>query len=64
MESKKEIINEQIVGTETARRLKYEKPQLEIIGDVRSLTLGSSPGLHDSGGNGSPPGYGTGIKRP
>ena len=30
-------------------RKPYRKPQLEILGDLRTLTLGGSPGLNDSG---------------
>jgi hypothetical protein len=28
----------------------YQKPKLEVLGDVRSVTLGGSPGLGESGG--------------
>lgn len=28
----------------------YSKPILEELGDLRSLTLGGSPGVNDSGG--------------
>lgn len=31
------------------RRRKYRKPRLEKLGDLRTLTLGGSPGLNDSG---------------
>jgi hypothetical protein len=34
----------------TTTKLIYEKPVLEIISDVRSITLGGSPGLGESGG--------------
>ena len=30
-------------------RKKYHKPQLQELGDLRTLTLGGSPGLLDSG---------------
>lgn len=30
-------------------KLIYEKPVLEIISDIRSITLGGSPGLGESG---------------
>lgn len=30
----------------------YEAPRLEMFGDLRELTLGSSPGATDSGGQG------------
>ena len=32
-------------------RKPYRKPQLEVLGDLRTLTLGGSPGLNDSGGD-------------
>jgi len=32
---------------------KYSKPNLEKLGDLRSLTLGPSPGAGDSGGPGT-----------
>ena len=32
-------------------RKPYHKPELEILGDLRSLTLGGSPGTGDSGGS-------------
>ncbi len=32
----------------------YRKPHLEELGDLRSLTLGGSPGIGDSGGGGTP----------
>lgn len=36
----------------------YRRPRLEILGDLRSLTLGGSPGVGDSGDpfNFEPPG--------
>ncbi len=30
-------------------RLPYSPPRLEVLGDVRDLTLGGTPGLGDSG---------------
>ena len=27
----------------------YRKPELNVLGDLRSLTLGGSPGINDSG---------------
>ena len=30
-------------------RLPYAPPRLEVLGDVRDLTLGGTPGLGDSG---------------
>jgi hypothetical protein len=30
-------------------RKTYHKPQLQELGDLRSLTLGGSPGIRDSG---------------
>jgi hypothetical protein len=32
----------------TKRRV-YRKPRLRLLGDLRTLTLGGSPGLNDSG---------------
>ena len=38
-------------------RRAYQRPQLEVLGDIRDLTLGGSPGIGDSGnpGNFKPP---------
>jgi hypothetical protein len=41
---------DQNFAPQAAQRKVYEKPRLEEIGDVRSLTLGSSIGLGESGG--------------
>lgn len=30
------------------RRLPYRKPRLRILGDVRDMTFGASPGIGDS----------------
>jgi hypothetical protein len=50
METRKEIMaKEEPISLATPRKV-YEKPKLEAIGDVRSLTLGPSIGLHESGG--------------
>jgi hypothetical protein len=32
-----------------AARLPYCEPQLELLGDLRALCLGGSPGVQDSG---------------
>lgn len=37
------------VGGNTTQRKKYRKPKLEVLGDLRSLTLGGSPGVNDTG---------------
>ncbi len=37
-------------GTAGQFRKPYHKPQLEELGDLRTLTLGGSPGAGDSGG--------------
>lgn len=34
---------------EASRRKQYQKPQLEELGDLRTLTMGGSPGVMDSG---------------
>jgi hypothetical protein len=34
-------------------RKPYRKPQLDALGDLRSLTLGGSPGAGDSGSSGT-----------
>ena len=36
-------------GTPATRRRAYARPQLEILGDLRNLTLGGTPGVGDSG---------------
>jgi hypothetical protein len=52
MSSNNSIILEgvSLVKTEQTRK-PYRKPQLEVLGDLRTLTLGGSPGLNDSGGS-------------
>jgi hypothetical protein len=35
---------------QTVVKKPYEKPTLEILGDLRSITLGGSPGYGESGG--------------
>jgi hypothetical protein len=37
-------------GTGRRKRKPYSAPKLELYGDIRSLTLGGSPGSGDSGG--------------
>ena len=39
-----------IPGILRKSRKPYRKPQLEELGDLRTLTLGGSPGIGDSGG--------------
>ena len=39
-----------IPGNAGRHRKPYRKPQLEELGDLRTLTLGGSPGTGDSGG--------------
>ncbi len=36
-------------GASAGGRLPYAPPRLEVLGDVRDLTLGGTPGLGDSG---------------
>lgn len=45
-------------GTGRQKRKPYSAPKLELYGDIRSLTLGGSPGVGDSGNqlNYQPPG--------
>jgi hypothetical protein len=33
----------------TPLRKAYEKPKLEVLGDVRAITMGGSPGTGESG---------------
>lgn len=37
-------------GQRQRERKPYSAPRLELYGDIRSLTLGGSPGTGDSGG--------------
>ena len=46
-------INQPPSEKETKHRKQYRKPQLQELGDLRTLTLGGSPGTTDSDGNGS-----------
>jgi hypothetical protein len=39
------------LGEQEERRKPYHEPELRVLGDVRSLTLGGSPGSPDSGGD-------------
>ena len=39
-------------GQEGLRKV-YRKPELNVLGDLRSLTLGGSPGILDSGSESS-----------
>jgi hypothetical protein len=41
-----------------APRRDYAAPVLTRLGDLRTLTMGTTPGFQDSGG---PPGYGLGV---
>jgi hypothetical protein len=38
-----------ILMNKNQNRKLYRKPRLEVLGDLRTLTLGGSPGLNDSG---------------
>jgi hypothetical protein len=40
----------------SSTRAPYCSPQLTLLGDIRSLTMGTSAGSTDSGGFGRPPG--------
>jgi hypothetical protein len=37
-------------GAGTATKKAYSPPRLDVLGDVRDITLGSVPGVTDSGG--------------
>ena len=45
--------NEHLQKSENDKKSRkpYRKPQLEVLGDLRSLTLGGSPGIGESGGS-------------
>ena len=49
--------SEQATGAEPSRHV-YVRPRLEVLGDLRDLTLGGSPNTGDSGDplNTEPPG--------
>lgn len=38
---------------QASHRRPYRAPQLERLGDIRGLTLGTSPGVPDSGAGGT-----------
>jgi hypothetical protein len=40
----------ELISDKGIRRKLYRKPKLDILGDIRTLTLGGSPGGGDSGG--------------
>jgi hypothetical protein len=50
METLAEKVDNKSVAPQAGLRKNYEKPRLEAIGDVRSLTLGGSVGSGESGG--------------
>ncbi len=53
------ICDDQQKGSGTKPRKPYRKPHLQVLGDLRSLTLGGSPGVNDSGSSSTykpPPG--------
>ena len=41
------------VGATSNTRKPYQKPKLEVLGDLRSFVLGGSPGANDSGSFGT-----------
>jgi hypothetical protein len=43
------FISHLALGKEVNSRKQYRKPQLKELGDLRTLTLGGSPGTNDSG---------------
>ena len=46
-----QVMGRQEKKPEYAARREYRRPHLEVLGDVRDLTLGTSPGAGDSSGN-------------
>ena len=50
MQTQPKLIDEKSIAPKTAILKVYEKPKLEILGDVRALTLGGSAGAGESGG--------------
>lgn len=44
-------IEDGLSGKKDEPRKRYSKPLLEELGDLRTLTLGGSPGVGDSGGD-------------
>ncbi|HKI86753.1 MAG TPA: hypothetical protein VKA53_08400 [Thermoanaerobaculia bacterium] len=45
------VSERQEVKPEELARRQYRRPNLEVLGDLRDLTLGTSPGAGDSTGN-------------
>jgi hypothetical protein len=57
MSNNHKILSEtqQIIMDEQGKpRKPYRKPQLQVLGDLRTLTLGGSPGIGESGAGGYP----------
>jgi hypothetical protein len=53
MQTPQKVVNEKSPAAPEVIRKVYVKPRLEDLGDVRSLTLGGSPGPGESSGPGS-----------
>ena len=45
----KDVNVEKMIGQEPELRRFYIEPRLEVMGNIRDLTLGGSPGTGDSG---------------
>lgn len=53
LHNKKILSKEEHISRKNAKvRKEYSKPHLEKLGDLRSITFGSTPGITDSGGLG------------
>ena len=45
------IRDDQGQGSDRKHRKRYHQPRLQVLGDLRAVTLGGSPGTGDSGGD-------------
>jgi hypothetical protein len=50
MQTQPELMDEKSLAPKKVILKVYEKPKLEILGDVRAITLGGSDGVGESGG--------------
>lgn len=55
MQTDDKISKEASSGRQNACKKVYQKPCLEILGDLRAVTLCGSPGSNESGGRGGNP---------
>ncbi len=48
-ETARTLLQPETAGMPAPSRRAYTRPRLEVLGDIRDLTLGGTPGVGDSG---------------